>query len=196
MIDKRIKKTKKNLKETLITLMADAPFEEITITKLCEKADISRITFYTHYSDKYALIDDIFQDMIQIGTAIYRKMQDENNPKRNYVQSYCNVLHTILELYYSHYEFFCHTRPDKNPYLAFLYYNYVLKTIENYTHHREREDITFKYSARKIAGFLCYGMVGFINESHTENESLDHIKQEAAQLLTSILTSDVLITPA
>lgn len=195
MVDKRIRKTKKNLKATMISMMADTPFEEITITKLCQEAEISRITFYTHYSDKYALIDDIFQDMIRIGTDIYRKMQDENNPERNYVQSYCNVLHTILELYYSHYEFFCHTHPEKNPYLAFLYYNYILKTVENYTQHREREDLNFKYSARKTAGFLCYGMVGFINESHTENASLDRIKEEAARLLTALLTSDVLITP-
>lgn len=195
MIDKRIRKTKKNLKETIIAMMADTPFEEITITKLCQQADISRITFYTHYSDKYALIDDIFQDMIQIGTEIYRKMQDENNPERNYVKSYCNVLHTLLELHYSYHDFFCHTKPEKNPYLASLYYSYILKTVENYTHHREREDISFKYSARKIAGFLCYGMVGFINESHTEHESLDKIKEEAAQLLTALLTSDALITP-
>lgn len=193
MIDKRIRKTKRNLKETLITMMSETPFEEITITEVCQKADISRITFYTHYNDKYALIDDIFQDMIRIGTDIYKTMQTENNPEHFYVQSYCNVLHAILELYYSHYEFFCHTRPEKNPYLAFLFYNYVLKTIENYTHDRELENLTFRYSARKIAGFLCYGMVGFINESHTENEALENIKQEAAGLLTDLLTSDVLI---
>ena len=194
MIDKRIKKTKKNLKETIISMMADTPFEDITITKLCKKADISRITFYTHYSDKYALVDDIFQDMIRIGTDIYRKMQKENNPEHFYVKSYCNILHTILELYYTHYEFFYHTRPEKNPYLASLFYDYVLKTVENYAYHRELQNLTFQYSARKTAGFLCYGMVGFINESHTENESLENIKQEASKLLTALLTSDVLIT--
>ena len=51
MEDRRIKKTKKNLKATLIEMLADMPFEQITITSLCSQADISRITFYTHYSD-------------------------------------------------------------------------------------------------------------------------------------------------
>lgn len=193
MVDKRIKKTKKNLKSTLISMMATMPFEEITITELCKKADISRITFYTHYNDKYALIDDIFLDMIEIGSEIYRKMQNENNPTHDYAQSYCNVLNAILKLYYSNYDFFCHTRPDKNPYLAFLFYNYALKTIETYTQNKELQSLHFKYSARKIAGFLCYGLAGFINESHAENLPIETIQQEASQLLKELLASNVLI---
>ena len=47
--------------------------------------------------------------------------------------------------------------------------------------------------ARKIAGFLCYGMAGFINESHSENTPSEMIQQEADQLLKALLTSDVLI---
>lgn len=193
MVDKRIKKTKKALKATMIEMMTSTPFEEITITELCKQADISRITFYTHYNDKYALIDDIFQDMIEIGTDIYRKMQNENNPDRDYVQSYCNVLNAILKLYYENYEFFCHTNPDKNPYLAFSFYNYALKTIETYTQHRQLESLHFKYSARKIAGFLCYGLAGFINEGHAENRPLEEIQADALQLLKELLASNVLI---
>ncbi|WP_251390059.1 TetR/AcrR family transcriptional regulator [Mediterraneibacter agrestimuris] len=191
MVDKRIKKTKKNLKATLISMMSDTPFEEISITSLCKQADISRITFYTHYSDKYALIDDIFQDMIQAGTELYQIMQEENNPERDYVKGYCNVLQAILKLYYTHYDFFCHTRPDKNPFLAFSFYNYVLKTVESHTN-KESRSMHFRYTPRKVAGFICYGMTGFINESHSENIPLPEIQKEALELLTSLLTSDVL----
>ena len=98
MVDKRIRKTKKNLKATLIEMMNEIPFEEITITNLCKRADISRITFYTHYNDKYALIDDIFRDMSHIGSDIYRQLQIENNPSHDHVQSYCNVLHSLQSL--------------------------------------------------------------------------------------------------
>lgn len=80
MEDRRIRKTKKNLKTTLISMLSDMPFEQVSITELCSRADTSRITFYTHYSDKYALVDDIFQDMIREGTAVYEEMQAANNP--------------------------------------------------------------------------------------------------------------------
>ena len=52
MEDRRITKTKKALKEALIEMLDKETFEQISITELCRKADVSRITFYAHYSDK------------------------------------------------------------------------------------------------------------------------------------------------
>lgn len=192
MEDRRIRKTKKNLKSTLIAMLTDTPFEQISITDLCSRADTSRITFYTHYSDKYALVDDIFQDMIIEGTDIYEKMQTENNPNANPAISYCNVLESILTLYYKNYSFFCHTIPDENPYLAFAFYNHVLETVEMHTN-KESKVLKLRYSPKKIAGFLCYGIVGFINEGHSENTPKEQIHKEARELLTRILKSDVLV---
>ena len=57
--DKRIKKTKKILKQTLIDLLENKTFDQITVKELCDKSETSRITFYTHYSDKYDLVEDI-----------------------------------------------------------------------------------------------------------------------------------------
>ena len=68
MEDRRITKTKRNLKNTLISMLPEQPFEQISITELCARAEISRITFYSHYSDKYALLDDIFNDLLAVGT--------------------------------------------------------------------------------------------------------------------------------
>ena len=119
MEDRRITKTKRNLKNTLISMLPEQPFEQISITELCARAEISRITFYSHYSDKYALVDEIFQDMVLLGTEDYERKQRENNPQRDEVLSYCNILDAIMELYYSRFDFFHYTAPDKNPYLAF-----------------------------------------------------------------------------
>ncbi len=219
MEDRRVIKTKKNLKATLIEMMGEIPFEQIAITELCKRAEISRITFYSHYSDKYALADDIFSDMLQIGTDIYHMKQKKENPKNNIVMGYCNMLDSILEVYYECFEFFQYTSPQKNPYLAFAFYNIVLETIETHTNkirkNREvlevyyecfeffqytspqknpylafafynivletiethtnkiRKNREVKYSPKKIAGFLCFGMLGFINEAQGEKTPLD-----------------------
>ena len=156
MEDRRIKKTKRNLKRTLIDMLQDMPFERISVTELCTRADTSRITFYTHYSDKYALADDIFMDMIEAGTKIYEGMQIENNQQMDPVVSYCNVLDSILILFYDNLDFFRHTAPDENPHLAFSFYNYVLQTVEMHTA-KESRVMKLKYSPQRIAGFLCYG---------------------------------------
>lgn len=105
MEDRRVIKTKKNLKATLIEMMGEISFEQISITELCKRAEISRITFYAHYSDKYALADDIFSDMLQIGTDIYRTKQEKENPGNDLVMGYCNMLNSILEVYYDCFAF-------------------------------------------------------------------------------------------
>ena len=193
MEDKRIRKTKKTLKTTLIKMLKEETFDQVSITELCKNADISRITFYSHYSDKFALVDDIFADMQEIGYADYRRRQQEYNPSGSVVQGYVNVLDTILDLYYARFDFFRHTDPEKNPYLAFAFYNIVLDTVEQHTSHIEQRNLKLKYSARKIAGFVCFGLLGFINECHQEKTPLEQIRGECRALLTDILRSDVVV---
>lgn len=193
MEDKRIRKTKKNLKKALVEMLANASLDQISVTELCKKADTSRITFYSHYSDKFALVDDVFADMLEIGYADYRRRQQEYNPSGSVVQGYVNVLDTILDLYYARFDFFRHTDPQKNPYLAFAFYNIVLDTVEQHTSHIEQRNLKLKYSARKIAGFVCFGLLGFINECHLEKTPLEQIRGECRALLTDILRSDVVV---
>ena len=47
--NRKIKYTKKVLSESLIELLKTKHISEITITELCENADINRTTFYRHY---------------------------------------------------------------------------------------------------------------------------------------------------
>ena len=192
MEDRRITKTKRNLKNTLISMLPEQPFEQISITELCARAEISRITFYSHYSDKYALVDEIFQDMVLLGTEDYERKQRENNPQRDEVLSYCNILDAIMELYYSRLDFFHYTAPDKNPYLAFAFYSIVLETVEQHTKRMESRS-RLRYSPKRIAGFLCYGVIGFINEGHAEKIPVEKQQREAKELLMGILRSRVLI---
>lgn len=71
MEDKRIIRTKHNLKDAMIRMLSIEDFEHISVTELCKEAKVSRITFYSHYSDKQSLLDDIFNDMRSIGREDY-----------------------------------------------------------------------------------------------------------------------------
>ena len=191
MEDKRIMKTKRSLKTAMVEMLSKEDFEHISITELCRRAEVSRITFYSHYSDKYSLLDEIFDDMIKIGTEDYYRRQEENNPSGRLAAGYVNMLDSILELYYDRFDFFRHTNPEENPYLASRFYSIVLETVELHTAH-VRQRLKLKYSPRKIAGFVCFGMFGFINECHEEKTPLEQIRQEAKMLLTDMLRSGVI----
>ena len=191
MEDKRITKTKKNLKNAMITMLGEKDFEHITITELCRAAEISRITFYSHYSDKYALLDEIFDDMLKLGTEDYYRRQRENNPTGRLAAGYVNMLDAILQLYSDRFDFFRHTDPEKNPYLASRLYSIVLETVEQHTLHVKKR-MRLKYSPRKIAGFVCFGMFGFVNESREENTPMNELLPQARVLLTDLIRSGIL----
>ena len=62
--DRRTKYTKMVIREALLSLLHNRPIEKITVSDLCARAEISRPTFYLHYADLYALLDEIGEDMI------------------------------------------------------------------------------------------------------------------------------------
>src|SRR5215207_798438 len=54
--DARVKRTRDALGDALITLMQEKPFETIKVQDVLDRAQVSRSTFYTHYTDKDDLL--------------------------------------------------------------------------------------------------------------------------------------------
>lgn len=46
------------MKAALLELMKEKDFEKITVRSICERAGVNRGTFYSHYADIYAMIED------------------------------------------------------------------------------------------------------------------------------------------
>ncbi|SHI27197.1 TetR/AcrR family transcriptional regulator [Desulfosporosinus lacus] len=61
--DRRIGKTRKAIKRALAKLMIDKNLEKINVSELCNIADISRRTFYLHYSSVEAVFKEIEDDI-------------------------------------------------------------------------------------------------------------------------------------
>jgi AcrR family transcriptional regulator len=72
--DRRIERTRRNLKEALLVLVLEKGYETVTVQEITHKADISRTTFYLHYRDKEQLllecVDGMVNDLIQQITQI------------------------------------------------------------------------------------------------------------------------------
>lgn len=62
--DKRVRRTKKLLRQALTRLMQQKEFQSITVTDVVREADINRGTFYAHYRDIYDLREKIESEMI------------------------------------------------------------------------------------------------------------------------------------
>ena len=53
--NKRSLATEECLNNTLMALLKDKELADISVTELCEAADVDRSTFYAHYEDVFAL---------------------------------------------------------------------------------------------------------------------------------------------
>ncbi|MFT4413777.1 TetR/AcrR family transcriptional regulator C-terminal domain-containing protein [Fredinandcohnia humi] len=71
--DRRIVKSKKALKETILLLMQQKDFKEISIKDIVEFADLNRGTFYKHYQYKEDILDDIIDEVITDLIESYRE---------------------------------------------------------------------------------------------------------------------------
>lgn len=54
--DRRSLRTRRLLQEALTALMAQKPYEQITIQEIIDRANVGRTTFYAHYTDKQDLL--------------------------------------------------------------------------------------------------------------------------------------------
>lgn len=64
-MDRRVKYTKRVIKETFLSLLEEKDVSNISVKELCEKADINRGTFYRYYEDIYYLLKTIEEDFIE-----------------------------------------------------------------------------------------------------------------------------------
>lgn len=62
--DRRVIKTKRAVKNSLMYLLNDRDINDITISDIAAQADISRKTFYNYYSGVHEVIDEMENDII------------------------------------------------------------------------------------------------------------------------------------
>ncbi|MFZ2537386.1 MAG: TetR/AcrR family transcriptional regulator [Oscillospiraceae bacterium] len=94
------RRTKHLFKDALMRLLETESFACITVKDIVETAEYNRTTFYNHYYDKFDLLDDITQDLLD-GLAVTVKESFEH-----YHQSHRMALKaadiTLFDYVYQH----------------------------------------------------------------------------------------------
>ncbi len=63
-VDRRVRKTRAQLRAGLARLMQKKSIKEITVKELVDEVDINRSTFYLHYSDIYQMLESIENELM------------------------------------------------------------------------------------------------------------------------------------
>ncbi|PFK35698.1 TetR family transcriptional regulator [Bacillus cereus] len=78
--DPRVKRTRQLIQNAFITLIGEKGFENVTVQHIAERAPVNRATFYSHYHDKYDLLDKCIGEMLaSLSEVIQPKKQTKED---------------------------------------------------------------------------------------------------------------------
>lgn len=165
--DLRIIKTKKNIENSFLELLAIKDFEKITVKEITEHSLIGKTTFYYHYADKY----DLAQKMIDEAASEYSKLLKQRIALKNPNELLDN-LHTISKKFLILRKInFLETNVDKTikNNITDILMNQLSPNIDHLT-------------ARLLSGFLfecllAYGDGDLKQSSETISHSIKYVKK-------------------
>ena len=85
--DRRVRRTKKLLKSSLVELLCEKSIRNITVRELTDRADISRGAFYTHYNDVNDLYDQMENELFEEMSSLMAI-----DPAHSYVEVYKSLI--------------------------------------------------------------------------------------------------------
>lgn len=88
--------TRSALVRSMLRLVREKKFSDITIEAICQRSNVSRRTFYRYYTDKYALLKDVYLD------CFFSKIEIKEK------DDFWDIFAKICEQIYSDKKFFKH----------------------------------------------------------------------------------------
>ncbi len=118
--DPRVKRTRQLIQDAFVALVGEKGFENVTVQHIAERAPVNRATFYSHYHDKYDLLDKSIEEMLEKLTKVIKQ---KNRNKEDFQLTFDSPHPSFLAL-------FEHIAENAN------FYNVMLgdKAAGNYTY--------------------------------------------------------------
>ena len=83
-IDRRVVRTKQQIRQALIELLHEKSEGSISIRELTQKAQINRGTFYIHYKDIHDLMEHLVDDAVDKLVGVCRRHPPAQTPRESY----------------------------------------------------------------------------------------------------------------
>lgn len=165
--DRRVRRTRRLLKESLLELMKQRNFSEISARDVTDNADMNRSTFYLHYTDTVQLLQNVERDMLEeaqrlIDTHIRESVTD---------RTVRHLFEPVLDFVVEHREI-CTILLENNDVSQFT--EHLQQLIQSNgaevirAWFRPKDDQQVSY----LLGFITYGLIGLIQEWFQGNMEL------------------------
>lgn len=91
--NRRVRMTKQIIQDSLVELLHTKPIEKISVSELCQLADVNRTTFYNHYGSQYDVLRDVGENIAnRIVASAAQESEDAIIPLDAQVSLICHYL--------------------------------------------------------------------------------------------------------
>lgn len=106
-IDRRVRKTRQQLRQALMQLMKEKPVNEISVREIAELCDINRGTFYLHYRDVFDMVESVEREFTDDFAAMLSEYEVKDSTDLlqliyavfEFLQSHRDICEAILGKY-------------------------------------------------------------------------------------------------
>lgn len=100
--DRRVRRTQNLLAKALIALTLEKGYEAVTIRDITERANVGYATFFRHYRDKDALLQDVLEVVLEELMSLLQPPSSDADPATigtlvfRYVQTHSEICRVLL----------------------------------------------------------------------------------------------------
>lgn len=181
--DRRVRKSKEALKNSLIKLMETKPVNNITVKELVTIADLNRSTFYNYYCDIPDMLSKLEKELYDEFSDTLELHICKSGTKDNISEEVLKFITDMCDVIKNNYEF-CKCIFSKNGDINFLFE--LEELVENHIKDqlRERFDGKMNYLAY-VYSFFKSGYIGIL-KSWMEDGCVES-SEEIAHLTNSLV---------
>ena len=96
-IDRRIRKTKATLFNSLTELMSKKKISDITVKELTDLADVNRSTFYLYYKDIFDMVEQIENEMLEEFNNAFDIFAQNTSDYNNFLSFYTHIFKYVQD---------------------------------------------------------------------------------------------------
>ena len=152
---KQVLRTRKLISQSLLSLLREQNFNDISVTDICNHAMITRATFYKYFEDKYHLMRSIMQDFKE--SILDKGLENYvyTTPKQLYLKVADLCLSFVQEHEQDFYAFMKHNNSEK---LSVLLLQMINDYIEEFLQ-QQTDKVNYRVPITILSKFLTGGFM-------------------------------------
>ncbi len=191
-VDRRVIRTRKIMKDSLISLLQEKDMALITITDIVDRSDVNRSTFYTHFQDKEEFINHLIEELIQgLIDTFQNTLITNTNPDSQLYSSTIEDMFTYIFINADYFKVLLHTTkvPRFTPELYTKLYKQALLHIKKIPDSETELNIHIGL----YANYLSSTFISFIHYWLIDREKIYSPEYIANEFIKVILSSPLAI---